>query len=1721
MAKDQDTNEQESSSSNRSSINREFNIAKLGLDTDSSPSQIMKGKLTYALNAVNQNFDGNSINYQNEPGNVFCLDFPEGYVLIGRYFINEQYKHIFFLTNPVTRNSQIGYMVNNDCKYNVIVSDPCLGFDINFPIHKIVHKITNCTTEIYWADNIARRYLDIDNVPYKRISGTNLCDPVYSNELDCNQLKVQPNFIIPNLSVVDVVSGGDIISGTYQFAIQYADAAGFPLTAYYSITNPCPIFDPFTVSLNFNTPVGKSIVVSITNLDVTGQFEYFNLAVIKSINNITSVDLVGTFSITGESKEITYTGQNKELTALSINDIFERFPYYDIADDVTASQDILIWKGLTAIDRINYQSIASGITLLWESWQIPASESYKEETNSTNFRGYLRDEVYTFEIVFLLKNGRQTDAFHIPGRSISPDEVSLPDIPDTDPDFIGSPTTYIGDVGYSPYWKIYNTATVLGTDPNYSDNVNYKGPYQYGNFAYWESEEEYPCNEDIWGDLAGKKIRHHKFPDVAISPIHKSSIYTNGAGLVMEDTAIFPIGVKINLDQVKVLISDSNLTDEQKNEIVGFKIVRGNRGTNRSIIAKGILRNVGKYSRENKEYYFPNYPYNDLNQDPFLNSNNNAWSKECRAYYVTISTLDNGSANVSVISCENNKADKEPINNKEKTIVCSIGFPKIDGPAVGTVTSATYDVYNVYSEFDNIQFCKGWEVGYVGDDGVSKTAWIAGYSPTNSPGNIMINVFPGTKPECVRNCDACGQNRKYIKTVSIDSSGNPIEYVSDNPLNVKVENGPCSNETPLTPIKDQDAYRQVFNSPETSFGQPFLGNILKLESVMFGGGKAHFVEVKDNAKYKLLTLEAQQDALESSIRIGEISTEFNAAAMFAAYQSYITIYANGITRKNYAWSYNSIASYNYSIPIYNNLGIKQRNLELKRYLTPNVQDVGEGTPINNYNRESSIYLKTQETYTNDFITINKPDLLFPKDVPDISALGIEDNSRYTVGQKGICASPEAEQDITVLSYYASIKNQIDNQWGQIYSYSLIDTGAQFVLGDSSTSTTIFGGDTFINKFAFKTKLPFFIDDRVNAPDDSDIFYDEIGNIAYPKYWHSSRSILADATVPESGLLSNFYSYKAHVFDCPNDQTLLKDPKDPTKTLPPGSNPNRTFYDGMFYLYAYGIPSFYCESSYNVDLRQAYNSREGDFWPHVSSGIPDDWLQETRVPIIQDNTYYYNITFSKQNKENNFNVLPPDWSTKKCFTQYPFRAVYSDVQNRDSDNRVNNWLIYRGVSYFDFPQNYGKFVSIDSVENGAILARFENKTLLYNNLLTIDTSNPQAAYIGNNKLFTGSPPIDFSNSDLGFMGTQNKFFLKLPNGQISVDAKRGHIFLIRGTQIELLSKIGMGMNAFLKQHLPFKIMRFFPETSIKVGQDIITIPGVNLDNNFNGVGLHGVFDNLLDRVIITKLDYVPLSTDIKLDPYTQEFYIETIENDSNSRVIVSLTDPEYFCNQSFTLSYSLNTNSWVSFHSYIPNFYIADNNFFYSGTQSCCTDFDFICGEVTDTAPTTTTTTTAPPVIVCGPLIGTAVAVIDACAGLTGQITITDCTLVGTAVITEIPPCTRPSNLNYNSFINGYTYLSNPFVDTTVSYDAACTAVYYFNTLPSYEGVTLSEVLFASDNLTVGSVIYKNNGTNDCEVIADGYYFSDESAAFSTIYRVENGIISAILTCITTTTTTTV
>jgi hypothetical protein len=211
-------------------------------------------------------------------------------------------------------------------------------------------------------------------------------------------------------------------------------------------------------------------------------------------------------------------------------------------------------------------------------------------------------------------------------------------------------------------------------------------------------------------------------------------------------------------------------------------------------------------------------------------------------------------------------------------------------------------------------------------------------------------------------------------------------------------------------------------------------------------------------------------------------------------------------------------------------------------------------------------------------------------------------------------------------------------------------------------------------------------------------------------------------------------------------------------------------------------------------------------------------------------------------------------------------------------------------------------------------------------------------------------------------------LKIPQGQITIDAKRCQVFLIQGTQATDISGFGSGLNRFFTNHLAFEILRYFPT--------------VNTDNHFKNIGIHGVYDSVFERVIITKLDYVPQpGKEVFYDDVVKQFYVDQpVAGDLVVKKYIEVTDLEYFCNKSWTVSFNFNTKSWVSFHTYLPNFYIGENSFFYSGLNEGC---DITAVAVTEIpSPTTTTTTT---IITYCNLTGTAV--------ITGY----PCTLEGTAV----------------------------------------------------------------------------------------------------------------------------
>ena len=251
-----------------------------------------------------------------------------------------------------------------------------------------------------------------------------------------------------------------------------------------------------------------------------------------------------------------------------------------------------------------------------------------------------------------------------------------------------------------------------------------------------------------------------------------------------------------------------------------------------------------------------------------------------------------------------------------------------------------------------------------------------------------------------------------------------------------------------------------------------------------------------------------------------------------------------------------------------------------------------------------------------------------------------------------------------------------------------------------------------------------------------------------------------------------------------------------------------------------------------------------------------------------------------------------------------------------------------------------------------------------------------------------------------------------------------------------------------------------------------------------------------------------------------------------RTQVYLNDLDYFCNKSWTMSFNMNTKTWTSFHSYIPNFYIGENNFFYSGLNGCCDDvdsggFQAIAGVLNKTPPMTTTTTTFYP----SPTTTSSTTIID--CELIGKAYLTYCELEGNAVIT-VPPtttttiCQRPSNLlTQFIFVEGYTLGTDPEVIFSSSLEKACSAILaieYISANPT--NGTLSEFnIYANTTTTelqLNNIVYYGDGT-DCTLVPDGFYLLDptlDRESSNYVYEVLGGVILNIINCDCGTTTTT-
>lgn len=630
----------------------QYSTSTKGMIKDINDLQKGDDIYSFALNATVESFsEEHSFPFLgNTPSNIKCAEFSKGDVVIGKLKIPELGTTIIAIYNKETKRQllvSVNYtkftsnLVKSECGIKLVdtkedigcffkelFSTYCLKWDISNPL-QFSYKLTDCTINLYWVNAIDEDrflYFNLDwtiNENFKVNNSTDPCKDNFIEVLDCDKTLWYPKISVP-LIETEIISDGNKPNGRYSYSIAYSSSSGQPLTNFYGLTNGASLFNIDSEES------GKGVKLSIRGITTDSRYEYYTVVSTETVKGITQYRVVGTYPV---NQQIIFDTDNEGVTLL-FSDLNYPIPYYKSSSLISSSNNILFRGGLEEYPKFNLQPVINEVEVKWVS-KVLKEGDYADGIIAVQDASALRDEVYALGIEPILDNGEKLPIYPLVSRqknSYDAEIITNDDIHSTDN----------CTVDKKERWEVYNTAGVEYTSSKTHDELYDKcycddGIYQKGSFSYWESVEKYPSISEVWGDLCGQPIRHFKFPDHYISPIQNDNTSFS------EKNYIFPLGISIESNMEEIFdraVTRGLITQEQRNRIVGYKLVRSDRRFDKSIVSNGMLFDVWKYQRnyvdenfgdnceiEKEDYYFPNYPFNDLNPDKFLSSVDNHYNE--------------------------------------------------------------------------------------------------------------------------------------------------------------------------------------------------------------------------------------------------------------------------------------------------------------------------------------------------------------------------------------------------------------------------------------------------------------------------------------------------------------------------------------------------------------------------------------------------------------------------------------------------------------------------------------------------------------------------------------------------------------------------------------------------------------------------------------------------------------------------------------------------------------------------------------------------------------------------------------------------------------------------------------------------------------------------------------------------------------------------------------
>ena len=408
------------------------------------------------VNGRNIQLDRNFATIENENGNE--LLFSVTYNICG--IITSQDRLIVFSTdNDII--SEIGVFKEGFGYTTTIIGD--FKFRTDYILTGVIDYNVNGELIVCWTDRVnSIGLLNVDNLPFT------LPDSKIASYIELNLCKLYPDCIVPDIRIIDVQAGGNLLTGTVQFAVTYLLDNG-DYVNWLNITNPTPIglvdsAIPYTfksgggVTVTATLITGQQIIedpvpIRNTSTDALQQFDvdYVSKCISIRISNLDSrynkiklaaihkhklgitVYNVGDYDIKNKDNVIiVYNGSN--IGDLSIDEITTNNSNYTKCSGITTVGNRLILGNVSLGSKIDFQPFANAIKVGYKTeglnfiGQDPIIELNALRTKSlychidpvqaSNQRSLMPDEVYNLYVAPILLDGSIGQAYHIPGREV-------------------------------------------------------------------------------------------------------------------------------------------------------------------------------------------------------------------------------------------------------------------------------------------------------------------------------------------------------------------------------------------------------------------------------------------------------------------------------------------------------------------------------------------------------------------------------------------------------------------------------------------------------------------------------------------------------------------------------------------------------------------------------------------------------------------------------------------------------------------------------------------------------------------------------------------------------------------------------------------------------------------------------------------------------------------------------------------------------------------------------------------------------------------------------------------------------------------------------------------------------------------------------------------------------------------------------------------------------